>query len=344
MKQTLLFILVILFISCSNKQNTDKNNSIISSKEEAEVEPKNEYPQLLGDKLLFYDSLDYNGLTSPDTVLILEKSTDSLSLLELSNKYSDKYKTGILNLSNYRNFEKQDTFAFFIDIQSNENILEEIGFGKKTILTKIRKENFDLIDSITIDNIDLFYSNYHVWDIDTTYTIINPVKLYHNARIFSRLLKFNELGEQINSITFYNYQIKEVLRYNNKVLIGLNSGKNGNRYSKTNYTCRFVLLDKNFNILWIKEQKKIGMQSHILTGFVQKENFAFNIEVIDICGGCYDHWWKYLLEINENGIMSYSFIRLPSKVKNTETLESWYSIELIDVNIDKKNSSFCIKN
>ncbi len=303
------------------------------------------YPQLLGDKLLFYDTLDFNGLTSPDTVLIIKKSTDSLSLIDLNNKYCNEYKTGILDLSNYYTYEKNQNFAFFIDLNAeNDSIIEQFKQAEKTILIKIRKENFDLIDTVTTGNVFSLYSNYIVRYIDTVYRVINPVKLYNSTRVFSRLLKFNELGEQINSITFYDYKIKEVLRYNNKLLIGLNSEAVGNAYSGTNNTCRFVLSDEDFNILWIKEQKKKGLHSEILNGFIQDNNFAFNIEVVESCGACDDDWWKYLLKINEKGAISYSFVSLPTRTKNTDVIDRLYSFDLIDVSCDKGNVSFCFKS
>lgn len=102
-----------------------------------------------------------------------------------------------------------------------------------------RKENFDSIKDVTYENVDKLYSLYDVTPmLGGEYYKIESKKIYTNAKYFTRLLRFKD-GRQSSAITFYGYSLKQIISFDNKVLLALNSLP----FQGFSFQCKTVLLD-----------------------------------------------------------------------------------------------------
>lgn len=102
-----------------------------------------------------------------------------------------------------------------------------------------RKENFDSIKDVTYENVYKLYSLYDVTPmLDGEYYKIESKKIYTNAKYFTRLLRFKD-GRQSSAITFYGYSLKQIISFDNKVLLALNSLP----FQGFSFQCKTVLLD-----------------------------------------------------------------------------------------------------
>jgi hypothetical protein len=114
-----------------------------------------------------------------------------------------------------------------------------------------RKANFDKYIKVTENNIDALYCHYDVLKIleyhDTTYYVIDPKKMYPNARWFSRLIQMVD-GSQTAAITFNDYSIHFIDKMEDNLLIGLGSLRvSSPPNTPSNFDCRAIILDKYLN-------------------------------------------------------------------------------------------------
>ena len=109
-----------------------------------------------------------------------------------------------------------------------------------------RKENFDSIRDVTTDNIEKLYSLYEVKAVEQgEFYIIEPKKIYDNARYFTRVIRM-ENGKQVAARTFYGYWLKGLFPDNNRILFALNSPSVNSTAYKYSFQCKTVLTDINF--------------------------------------------------------------------------------------------------
>lgn len=106
-----------------------------------------------------------------------------------------------------------------------------------------RKENFDSIKEVTYENVNKLYSLYNVTPmLGRDYYKIESKKIYTNAKYFTRLLRFKD-GRQSSAITFYGYSLKQIIPFDDKVLLALNSLP----FQGFSFQCKTVLLDEKLS-------------------------------------------------------------------------------------------------
>lgn len=162
-------------------------------------------------------------------------------------------------------------------VVSEMDSLEGYFHGESTT----RKENFDSITDVTSDNIEKLYSLYNVKSIrNGEYYIIEPKKLYYNARYFTRVIRMKD-NIQVAARTFYDYALKSLFFTGDRILFALNPPIVTTHSYKYSFKCKTVLTDNNF--VPLKGQMyspSKGEYAHIDTIYATPS--GFHLEVVDV--------------------------------------------------------------
>ncbi|NOQ71435.1 MAG: hypothetical protein GQ574_05515 [Crocinitomix sp.] len=211
--------------------------------------------------------------------------------------------------------------ANFNPIQSDSCLLgEKILFYEDSLATdgeiiKVpvwRQDNFNVLDSLHISDVERLYSNYEIEFYENNEVVIQTKKLYLDAKIFTRLIKFNQMGYQINDTTFYNYRLFE-LKVDSKIkIITLNPptvATPANQIRSKDFTAKTLILGENFELI----KEVIEPNRGLFCGFTgakvkAKDTLLLNFQVVEVCYGCYDDFWWYNVMINSEGEFLDAFI------------------------------------
>jgi hypothetical protein len=175
--------------------------------------------------------------------------------------------------------------------------------SKKRILYRIRANNFHDGDSLTPDQLSKFYKNYVVTKLDVVHLYsITPKKYYSFARMFTRLIKYNEKNIQTANLTIDDFELVSIKKVNSGYILALNRpwyGASPDYFTYTKCASKLVWIN---NELDVQQDFQIFDNSTTLL----KVHTASNNETIASfhcqtgCTGCYDDFYSYDVYFNEN--------------------------------------------
>lgn len=241
MKNTIFYTLIAcIFLCCKHKELPKaviEPQPLVNQIDTLQIQSAS---NILGDKIIESDSVDINGLKSPETIFILEErdtfpSTQSDMVISTKGYYY-KGKT-----SKYIAFSKQAPSP------------QEPRKYFKAKIYRMRENNFSDDKRVKFAALKSVYKNYEVSCFDSLRRIymVRPLKLYHHARPFIRLIKYDKKGRQKSSITLNDFEIGDRIATPNGYMLGLNNYGFGAVYYflPTHCSYKIVWLDYNLKVL-----------------------------------------------------------------------------------------------
>jgi hypothetical protein len=239
---TLCIIMAFLF-SCRGHEKKIKGDTVdveshnILTTNDIQIQDST---NILGDKLIFSEQIDKNGLISPDTIIVLESQNSNMSNGDFKTISTQGYffrgKT-----TNYITFSKSETIA-----NQHKNYY-------KTVIYRMRENNFSADTNLSKDRLSASYKNYDVTCIDEINCVymIRPVKAYTHARMFLRLIKYNSKGFQQNSITINDFTLTDIISTKKGYMLGFNDFGTGSSayFVDSHYSYKIVWLDNDLNVI-----------------------------------------------------------------------------------------------
>lgn len=252
------------------------------------------HANILGDKVILSNNIDVNGFKSPDTIYLIQSLPDSASALKFMRDTKEKLE--ILNVKKYY-FEAKS--ADFIVFSRTKPVIE----SKKKIFYRIRANNFRDGDSLLPVQLSQFYKNYVVIKVvDDNLYIIKPKKSYLFARMFTRLIKYNDKNTQIANLTLNDFDLVSVTKVNSGYILALNRpwyGASQDYFTDSKSTAKLV---------WINNELKVQNDFQIFdnsTTLLKVQTSSNNETIASFhcqtgCSICYDDFYSYDVYFNEN--------------------------------------------
>jgi hypothetical protein len=209
-----------------------------------------------------------------------------------------------------------EKILFFEDSMGLDDIVHEIPVW--------RQDNFNVHDSLHINDVKRLYSNYDVELYKNQIAIINTKKLYNNARIFTRLIQFNSDGYQIHDTTFYNYVLYEFQMVDNLIIMELHPpsvATPANRARSIDLSSKTVIFNEKLEL--IKEVKEPNwglLTSYSKAELVNPGLIKLKFQVVEMCYGCFDEFWWYAVVINSKGDFQDAYIISPDSLYRTSQM------------------------
>lgn len=268
--------LLVLTLGCGDEEKPSKK--IPETTQDANT--------ILGDKIILSDTIDENGLKSPDTILVLE------------NQKLTERRFPILNTKNYF-FDNQQPAK----ITFTKKLSDSIHFAdyKKVVIYKVRPNNFEDDTSLTAEQCFKSYRNYKVkwFNKKDRILLISPKKTYLYARNFLRFIKFDSNGRQIKSLTLLDCSFLNGFSNESTYFLGIFINERGASKIFTNgiVSNKIVMMDKDLRILNEIEMKDRG--TVMLSFKKHKSQFFADFEMHFGCEICEDQMGLFTLVINE---------------------------------------------
>lgn len=268
--------LLVLTLGCSDEAKPSKK--ITETTQDANT--------ILGDKIILSDTIDENGLKSPDTILVLE-----------NQKLTDR-RFPILNTKNYF-FDNQQPAK----ITFTKKLSDSIHFAdhKKVVIYKVRPNNFEDDTSLTAEQCFKSYRNYKVkwFNKKDRVLLISPKKTYLYARNFLRFIKFDSNGRQIKSLTLQDYSLFKGYSNKSTYFLGICLNEHGasSFFTNINVSNKIVMMDKDLRIL---NEIVMNDRGTLMCSFKKhKSQFFADFEMHFGCEICKDRMGWFTLVINE---------------------------------------------
>lgn len=213
MKKTIFYTLIACtFWCCKHKEVPKEVNEPKPLTNQIDTLQIQSASNILGDKIIESDSVDINGLKSPESIFILEErdtfpSTQSDMVISTKGYYYKGKKSKYIAISKQAP-SPQETRKYF-----------------KTTIYRMRENNFSDDRRVKFAALKSVYKNYKVSCFDSLRRIymVRPSKLYHHARPFIRLIKYDKNGRQKSSITLNDFEIGDRIATPNGYMLGLNN-------------------------------------------------------------------------------------------------------------------------
>jgi len=146
------------------------------------------------------------------------------------------------------------------------------------------------------------YRFYNVQQIegDNLY-VITQKKTYNRARLFSRLIKFNNNSVQTNAITINDFELTSYNRIDEGYILGLNDFRHGASYwffSDKPYSCKVLFLNSD---LEIKGEFHAHIESTHLVEVNQDERGVYAAFELHLgCDECFDSFCTYAVYFDKD--------------------------------------------
>lgn len=238
MKYIFAFLIVSFAFTSCNKKKAVENSSKTKPQADKIIQDST---NILGDKIIISETTDLNGLTSPDTIFLVAEFDDSSEASIYIN--NGHLQLLLLNCRNYYFPMKSKQFVVYSKKRPTGSSTE------KTIY-KIRPDNFTDDINLAPEELDSAYKNYKVIKLAENLYCIRPKKYYDYARVFSRLILFDQNAEQKHAITINDFELTDFEITNTGYVLGMNDFGLGSThlFTDTTYSIRIVWLDKQLNI------------------------------------------------------------------------------------------------
>lgn len=290
-----IFYICILLIAISCVRSTKKEQSyhtieVVDTVQVTTPEPQQSANCILGDKLIWYDTTDVNGLKSPDSLYLVAVFKDSSAAVKFIKKQNDAL--AVLNLKNYYYVNKPIGFLVY------DKTKPKIESWPVNIY-RIRPHNFDDDKHFSPKSLDSIYRYYDVVCIkkDSLY-LVKPKKLYNDARLFTRLITY-QADKQVANITINDFESTNIIETSNGYLVGLNNFDHGTSrlFTNTGYSIKVLWLNKKLKIL--KEYHFRLRSTHLIHVNLKGPHFIARFEYHASCDGCLDYLSIYDVVFDE---------------------------------------------
>lgn len=277
-------------MSCKNADRNKQSghDGVDSSSANQDSTPKTrnfvqDSTNILGDKIVLSNEKDVNGLSSPDTILILGEFNDSISAVS-----SRKGTTNDVELLNSRNYHYQGKSSKYILFSKNLADSITLTHFNYSIIFRIRPNNFADDMDLTPAQVRESYSNYDVSMLDSMNSVlmIKPKKEYSFARQFIRLIKFSASGLQQNSITLNDFIYTDSKLTEKGYVFALNDYGHGatNYFNNSPYSYKIVWLDKQLNLIETYQVVQSGTEITAVNYWNKQFSSSFEMHLAcDIC-------------------------------------------------------------
>ncbi len=170
-----------------------------------------------------------------------------------------------------------------------------------------RRDNFNVHDSLHISDVGDLYANYQIDFYKENGVVIQTKKLYSHAKIFTRLIEFNENGYQNWDTTIYNRTLGELIEFQSFMVVVLDHATvstPAHRLQENDYASKIIILDQNYKLIKVVQEQHRGLSSSFGGADVISEDaLKLNFTVVEGCYGCMDNFWGYSLVMNQKGIL-----------------------------------------
>lgn len=160
-----------------------------------------------------------------------------------------------------RNQKQMDSSNETINVPEQTALEEDttfcfLGKGIDTKTNTYREENFDKCPyEVTDENINKLYRHYEVDKLEGLNIYkIQPFQLYTTSQFFTRLIRI-ENGKQVAARTFYSWKVPYIFAQDDNYMVALNSLATTAGMNTSSFTCKTLLVDKEFNTIKEREYK-----------------------------------------------------------------------------------------
>ncbi len=283
----IVVLIVATLISCSNSDNnTVKNNSLSKVEENKPDSIVQDSTTILGDKIIWSPSEDLYGIASHDTIYLIKEFNDSTEALSFIKNY--QIPLNIIPNEKYFYLEKKERYTVYS--VSKPNIPHEA-----KVIHKIRTNNFHddiLLDPEQLKNAYRYYNVQQIED-DNVY-VITQKKTYNQARLFSRLIKFDNNSVQTNAITVNDFELTSYNRIEEGYILGLNDfchGASFYYFSDEPYSCKVLFLNNDLKI--IGDYHAHLESTHLVEVNQDEDGIYAAFELHLSCDECFDAFCTY---------------------------------------------------
>lgn len=163
-----------------------------------------------------------------------------------------------------------------------------------------RRDNFNSRDSIHRSEIESLYSNYMIQNFEGDFVIIQNKKQYRNARIFTRIIQFDQNGYQKNDYTYYDLRLAYIKRAFGDIVLAMDDPEFDTHASPTYWTCQTLLLTDELDTL--KNARELGRYGAIRhDGMnIDGSQLILNFHLDVGCTICSEGDRKYCVRLDEN--------------------------------------------
>lgn len=190
-----------------------------------------------------------------------------------------------------------EKILYFEDSISEDGVVHQIPVW--------RLDNFNVHDSLHISDVSRMYANYQIDFYKENAVVIQTKKLYSHAKLFTRLIEFDENGYQNWDTTIYNRTLGELIEFQNFMVVVLDHPKVSTRAYKlqeSDYASKIIILDQNHDLIKVVDEQRRGLSSSFGGADVISEDaLKLNFTVVEGCYGCMDNFWGYSLVLNQEG-------------------------------------------
>jgi hypothetical protein len=302
-----LVIFFLLIESCGSKKiKPDK----VQSKDSISTNQQSN-SNILGEKILFFNTPDENQLTSPDYVKIFFETHDSLQAAKILVDSNWK----LMRILNTKSYHYPDKKSKFIVIRRE---VDKQGIK----LYKIRPSNFEADSFAKPNELVHLYSNYSVFELDSQSNIyiVEPKRLYQYARPFVRIIFFDTKGKREKSITYNDFSGASVCLTEKGYIIGLLTPELSSYYKGYIPSYKLIFVDFKHNIRWTRDALDNSSRLHEIK--VKQNRVTVQIEQPMGCTACEWEFLKYTMQLDLTGkLLSVQITKQPQTQNiNQDTL------------------------